>query len=65
MLFKKIQILQKQYATLLEHDKDFQIFIANTMKQNSDDAFCIKAINSKYHIGVLNSKLLFDRFKFN
>lgn len=65
MLLKKIQMLQKQYATLLENDKDFQIFITNVIKQDSNDTVCIKAINSKYHIGVLNSKLIFDRFKIN
>lgn len=63
ILTKKIQILQKQCFNLLEQDKGFQIFIENSIKQNSDDIVCIKAINSKYHIGVLNSKLLFDKFK--
>lgn len=62
-LIKKIQILQRQYINLLEQDKEFQSFIKNSTKQNSDDVVCIKAINSKYHIGVLNSKILFDKFK--
>ena len=63
VLIKKIQILQKQCTNLLEQDKDFQIFIENSIKQNSNYIVCVKAINSKYHIGVLYSKLLCDKFE--
>lgn len=62
ILIKKIQILQKQCVNLLENDKDFQIFIENSIKQNANYVVCVKEINSKYNIGILHSKILFDKF---
>lgn len=63
ILFGKYQSIRYQYFELLRRDSDFISFVKNAVNTTSDEARCIKIINKKYRIGILNAKKIIEKVK--
>lgn len=61
VLLDKYQKIKQQYFEILQQDDNFNLFVKETIRKTSDRNRCIKIINAKYHIGILNAKITVEK----
>lgn len=59
-LYSDNKRLRVNYANELKKDDDLKNFILNIFQHSHNKQECVKEVNKKYKIGILNSKILVD-----